>query len=236
MELSASTQGKMLLAVLVVVCILLVLQFVNIGVAAEQMRVSRENLEAQYSYTGGLSHGAHLGFASEPSDNVVHPEGRQQQALKLSAEHLVPGNKSWPSPSESNPRRMEFGQSPCNKSYANANTQARANNARGVANALQAGANVNANSASMQGAAGARNASRENLSAGWKELERLSSSSKSAGNQRLGFYEHANSEYEPMNNRASVYDPMANRTRANDAYAPEHMANARGLEDILHGQ
>lgn len=116
---------------------------------------AREQVRAGYNWIGGAA-GAHTGFMSETSDPLLggtaHGQG-QSVRLDSGRERLVPGNKSWPTPTSSVPRQWEFSTSPCDLPKAsNGNASSRATNA---------------------------NARRERLSAVWKNSnERLVSSNQ----------------------------------------------------------
>lgn len=124
---------------------------------------AREQVRAGYNWVGGAA-GAHTGFMSETSDPLLGGTSHGQgQAVRLDdprRERLVPGYKSWPSPTESVPRQWEFSSSPCDipaPSNANSNAPMRATNANA-------------------------RAGREGLSAVWKNSnERMVSSNQNGG-------------------------------------------------------
>lgn len=120
---------------------------------------AREQVRAGYNWMGGAA-GAHTGFMSETSDPLLggtsHGQG-QAVRLDYARERLVPGNKSWPTPTESVPRQWEFSSSPCDlPTPANAGN----GNSTGVGN----------------------RSGREGLSAVWKNSnERMVSSNQNGG-------------------------------------------------------
>lgn len=77
--------------------------------------IDRERVAATYNWVGGAA-GASTGFMSETSDTLLSNAGgkRQGQSVVIGRERLVPGNKDWPSPTESAPLTYEFSSSPCN--------------------------------------------------------------------------------------------------------------------------
>lgn len=88
--------------------------------------IDRERVAATYNWVGGAP-GAATGFMSETSDTLLSNAGgkRQGQSVVIGRERLVPGNNTWPSPTESVPLTYEFSSSPCNlPTVSNANANA----------------------------------------------------------------------------------------------------------------
>lgn len=84
-----------------------------------------ERLEAAYNWRGGAA-GASSGFMSETSDTLLggtsYGQGQAVRLDKSRRERLVPGNQSWPSPTESVAREWQFSTSPCSGGNSGANS------------------------------------------------------------------------------------------------------------------
>lgn len=214
-------ENKLVCALLVVLVIALLAVCAAASVVSA---VKAEHLAAAFTVSPGAS------FAGVRSDAYSNLDTSLGGGVMIGAEHLVPGNATWPSPSESNERRVDFAASPCEAAATYnqmANTNSLSTNGRnaGLAWSKSEADQSSANRSTYLKALAEKRltpAASEHLSALWRE----NLASGNAGNSRevrIGA-EHA-SDYRVG------FDPMRNRMAA-DSYARENMS---GLEDALIG-
>jgi len=214
-------ENKLVCALLVVLVIVVI---ALLAVCAAASVVSAVKAENMYDIAAS-------GFLAEESDS------RSKLASSLAGgralgEHLVPGNATWPNPTESNERRVDFAASPCEAAATYnqmANTNSLSTNGRnaGLAWSKSEADQSSANRSTYLKALAEKRltpASKEHLSALWKTTKYSSGAAGDAREARLPA-EHA-SDYRVG------FDPMRNRMAADDPYAREQFS---GLEDALIG-
>ena len=166
---SPEFRGAMLLAV--ALC-LIIMVIVELGWRIPYLQKANEGLEGGYwagkeglqgyfnprhPYGGSARHMVTTSGSNGPQRG--NHEANTKSAAVMGFEKLVPGNKSWPSPTSSIPRSWEFSSSPCDLAVPrNANTEG--------------------------GSQGVGNRGRERLSASWQQ-ERANSSRAISGEERM---------------------------------------------------
>lgn len=245
--------GLVLVALaLVVVCLILLVVH-----AYTTKPIGAEHLEAAFTVSPGAS------FAGVRSDAYANLDTSLGGGVELAAagackaEHLVPGYATWPSPTESNPRRVDFAETPCDAAAVynqNANTNslspngtnagmqmsrryASKANASAAAEAVAAASERAAARAEQNGSSNAASlrqaAARDRAIANAVSKEHLSAMWKrenlASGN--AGDAREVRIGAEHASDYRVNFDPMRNRMAA-DSYARENMS---GLEDALIG-
>jgi len=236
---------------LMVVCLILLVVH-----AYKTKPIGSEHLEAAFTVSPGAS------FAGVRSDAYANLDTSLGGGVELAAagackaEHLVPGYATWPSPTESNPRRVDFAKTPCDAAATynqNANTDslspngtnsgmqmsrryASKANASAAAEAVAAASERAAARAEQNGSSNAASlrqaAARDRAIANAVSKEHLSAmwrenlASGNAGDAR-----EVRIGAEHASDYRVNFDPMRNRMAA-DSYARENMS---GLEDALIG-
>lgn len=118
---SAPARALLLAIAVCAIIVLLVLAGLYSGLAEVRTALlgmigRSERLEAAYNWRGGAA-GASTGFMSETSDTLLggtsYGQGQAVRLDKSRRERLVPGNHSWPTPTESVAREWQFSKSPC---------------------------------------------------------------------------------------------------------------------------
>jgi hypothetical protein len=118
---SVAARGVLLAMAVCAVLVLIVMAGFYTGLAEVRGALlnvfsKAERLEAAYNWRGGAA-GASTGFMSETSDTLLggtsYGQGQAVRLDKSRSERLVPGNNTWPAPTESVAREWQFSKSPC---------------------------------------------------------------------------------------------------------------------------